>query len=95
MKSEKHGAGTLVKRNGAEILNVSPNGVWIMINGSEYFMDFERFPWFKRASIEQIFDVSLLHSEHLFWRELDVDLHVDCLANPEKYPLVADQPRTS
>jgi hypothetical protein len=29
----------------------------------------------------------LLHGYHLYWPELDVDLEIDDLENPEKYPL--------
>jgi len=29
----------------------------------------------------------LLHGYHLYWPELDVDLEIDNLENPEKYPL--------
>jgi len=29
----------------------------------------------------------LLHGYHLYWPDLDVDLEIDNLENPEKYPL--------
>jgi len=29
----------------------------------------------------------LLHGFHLYWPDLDVDLEIDNLENPEKYPL--------
>jgi hypothetical protein len=29
----------------------------------------------------------LLHGYHLFWPELDIDLEIDNLENPSKYPL--------
>jgi hypothetical protein len=28
-----------------------------------------------------------LHGYHLYWPDLDVDLEIDNLKNPEKYPL--------
>jgi len=31
--------------------------------------------------------VQLLHGYHLYWPELDVDLEIDNLENPEKYSL--------
>ena len=86
MKSGNIGIGT----SGAEILNVSPHGFWILVGEKEYFLDFDHFPWFRRATLEQLFAIELLHGEHLYWADLDVDLDIDRIQHPEKYPLVAD-----
>ncbi len=86
MKSESIGTDTSV----VEVLNVSPHGLWLMVGEKEYFLDFNSFPWFRRASVDQLFRVELLHAEHLYWPDLDVDLDLDRIENPEKYPLVAD-----
>jgi hypothetical protein len=85
MKSDNIGTGTLA----AEILNISPHGVWMMVREKEYFLDFDHFPWFRRASLDQVFSVQLLHEHHLYWPELDVDLDLDRIEHPENYPLVA------
>jgi hypothetical protein len=85
MKSEIIGAGI----SEAEILNVSPHGFWIGFGGREYFLDFARFPWFRAATLEQLFAVEVMHGHHFHWPALDVDLDLDRIANPEKYPLVA------
>ena len=74
----------------AEVLNVSPHGFWLLVGEREYFLDFDYFPWFKRATMDQLFKVQLLHKEHLYWEELDVDLDLDRIEHPEKYPLVAE-----
>jgi hypothetical protein len=34
--------------------------------------------------------VQLNHNRHLHWPALDVDLCLDCLENPDRYPLIAD-----
>jgi Protein of unknown function (DUF2442) len=86
MKSGNIGIGT----SAAEILNVSPHGFWLLVGEKEYFLDFDHFPWFRRATLEQLFGVELLHGEHLYWADLDVDLDVDRIQHPEKYPLVAE-----
>lgn len=88
MKSESTGTAT----SAAEILNVSPHGLWLMVREKEYFLDFDHFPWFRRANLEQLFRVELLHGEHLYWPDLDVDLDLDRIEHPEKYPLVARPP---
>ena len=85
MKYETIGKDTL----GVEILNVSPHGFWLMANGRERFLDFDNFPWFRGATLEQLFAVELLHEDHLCWSMLDVDLDLDRIEHPEKYPLVS------
>jgi hypothetical protein len=88
MKSEDIGSGT----SAVEILNVSPHGFWVMVHEREYFLDFNHFPWFRHATLDQLFTVELLHQEHLYWSALDVDLDLDRITHPEKYPLVAQTP---
>jgi len=71
-----------------EVLNISKHGFWILVYGREYFLPFEKFPWFKNATISSILNVKLLHSHHLYWPDLDIDLELDSIEFPEKYPLV-------
>jgi hypothetical protein len=85
MKSESIGGNTLA----VEVLNVSPHGFWLLVGGNEYFLGTDDFPWFRNATLKQLFNVELHHGEHLYWPELDVDLDLARIANPEKFPLVA------
>jgi hypothetical protein len=85
MKSESIGADT----SKPEILNVSPHGIWVMVADREYFLGYPDFPWFRKATLSQLFNVELHHGEHLYWPELDVDLDLERIVHPEKYPLVA------
>ncbi|MCA9408776.1 MAG: DUF2442 domain-containing protein [Candidatus Omnitrophica bacterium] len=71
-----------------EVLNISSFGIWILVRANEYFLAYKDFPWFKKATLKQIQNVKLLHGHHLFWPELDVDLHLESLSNLEKYSLV-------
>jgi len=72
-----------------DISNISQHGFWLFFQGKEYFLPFEQFPWFKNATVRQISNVQLLHHEHLYWPDLDVDLTFNIIENPEKYKLVA------
>lgn len=85
MRSSRAGRRTL---RDVEVLNVSPFGVWLWVKGSEHFLDAESFPWFQHATIQQIGNVRLEHETALHWPDLDVDLHVESLAHPERFPLV-------
>ena len=75
-----------------EVTNVSPHGFWLFIGQQELFLSFKHFPWFKDASIRQITRVELPSAHHLYWPDLDVDLAVDSLTHPERYPLISQGP---
>ena len=83
MKSLKNGRRTLR----AEITNISEHGFWILLAGKEYFLPYEKYPWFKDAKISSVLNVRQFHSHHLYWPDLDVDLTTEILNNPGNYPL--------
>jgi hypothetical protein len=85
VKSLKRGKNT----SRLEVTNISQHGFWILLSGKEYFLPFEKFPWFKKASIADLTNIKLLHKTHLYWPSLDVDLSVNIIQNPEKYKLIA------
>jgi hypothetical protein len=85
MKSATLGRSTFQ----VEVTNVSPHGFWIFVGEQELFVPFKDFPWFKNASIDQITCVELPSAHHLYWPHLDIDLAVDSLRHPERYPLMS------
>jgi hypothetical protein len=72
-----------------EVTNVSPHGFWLLLGDEELFAPFAEFPWFRDASITQICDVQRPSPHHLYWPALDVDLAVESIRDPSKYPLVS------
>jgi hypothetical protein len=85
MKSAAPGPST----SPAEVTNVSPHGFWLFIGERELFVPFNQFPWFREASVREITNVQLPRPHHLYWPDLDIDLAVDSIEHPEKYPLVS------
>ncbi len=85
MKSVKLGQATTA----AEVTNITPNGIWMLIRDAERFLSFEHFPWFREAKVSSIYSVELPTENHLYWPELDIDLAVESIDYPEKYPLVS------
>lgn len=83
MKLKSPGKNILI----VEVTQISPNGIWIIVADNEYFMSYEDYPWFKEATVAQIHCVQFQHGFHLRWPDLDIDLELDSLASPEKYPL--------
>jgi hypothetical protein len=88
MKSAALGAST----SPVEVTNVSTHGFWIFVGERELFVSFRDFPWFKEASIGAVTHVELRSPHHLYWPELDVDLAVESIEHPGKYPLVSTRP---
>ncbi|MBI3333483.1 MAG: DUF2442 domain-containing protein [Candidatus Omnitrophica bacterium] len=83
MRLAKRGTST----SKVEILNISPHGVWLLVRHKEYFLPYQEFPWFKNARLSEIENVQLLHSRNLRWEDLDVDLALESLEHPDRYPL--------
>ncbi len=72
-----------------EVTNVSAHGFWLFVGERELFVPFAEFPWFRDASIAAITHVQLPSPHHLYWPDLDVDLALESIEHPEKYPLVS------
>ena len=86
MKSLQNGTNTLI----AEITNISQHGFWIYYSGKEYFVAFSDFPWFKDCTLSTLFNFDADKFGNFHWNDLDVDLNIEIIENPEKYPLVAN-----
>jgi len=84
MTFEKPGIGT----SAVEVTNVSKHGLWLLLHDQEVFLDYDNFPWFRNATIGKVVHVELISDQHLSWPELDIDLEVDSIFFPERYPLV-------
>ena len=70
-----------------EVTNISRHGFWVLLAGRELFLPFEEFPWFRSAPVEAILRVERPQPNHLYWPDLDVDLSVDSIEHPERFPL--------
>ena len=80
-----HGLDT----SSVEVTNVSAHGLWLLIREQEVFLPFEKFPWFREEPIGKVVHVELLSAQHLYWPELDVELDVESILYPERFPLVS------
>lgn len=69
-----------------EVTNISKHGFWLLLEDRELFLPFETFTWFKSASVAAITHVERPQPHHLYWPDLDVDLSVDSIEHPERYP---------
>ena len=77
------GSGTSV----AEVTHVSRHGFWLLLDTRELLVPFVDFPRFREATIAQISAVEWPSHDHLYWPMLDVDLSIESIAFPERFPL--------
>lgn len=73
----------------AEGTHISRHGFWLLLHTRELLVPFEKFPWFRKATIEQLTTVHWPSPDHLFWPQLDVDLSVASIEHPERFPLLS------
>lgn len=83
MSSSKLGRTT----SEVEVVDISAHGIWMLIGDEEYFLSHKEFPWFEQAPVAAVFNVVQESTEHFHWPELDVDLSLKSIRNPERYPL--------
>lgn len=60
----------------------------ISVDGNDYFLSYNRVPWMKDASISSVLNITKEGRSAISWPDLDVDLEIDSLRYPERYPLV-------
>ena len=73
----------------AEITNISTHGIWLFTGKKELFMPYDEFPWFKEVPIGKILNIEEPSPGHYYWPDLDVDLGINTIEHPERFPLSA------
>ncbi len=72
----------------ASVLMINSQGIHLLVKGQDYFVSFNRLPWLKDAPIMSALNVRLSGRDAIEWPDLDVDLEIDSLRYPERYPIV-------
>ncbi len=85
MSSLAHGNNT----SAVEVTNISSHGIWLLAHGKELFMAYKDFPWFENQTVKTILNVEEQSPNHFYWPDIDVDLTVESIENPERFPLKA------
>ena len=79
---------TSTKDTLANVLMINSQGVLLSVCGHDYFLSYNRVPWMRDASISEVLDVRMSGRNAIEWPLLDVDLEIDSLRHPERYPLL-------
>jgi hypothetical protein len=72
-----------------EVSLASNKGFWLLLENEELFVSYSEFPWFKRATLEQVTAVERPTPNHLYWPLLDIDLSVESVRKPNLFPLIS------
>ena len=77
-----------INSTSADVLMINDKGVMLSVQGQDYFLSYNRVPWMRDATISDVLNVRMSGKNAIEWPKLDVDLEVDSLRHPERYPLL-------
>ena len=77
-----------ISNTSVSVLMINGQGIMISVGGQDYFLSYNRVPWMREASINDVLNVQMCGAEAVEWPALDVDLELDSLRHPERYPLL-------
>jgi hypothetical protein len=72
-----------------EVSHISRHGFWLLLHDQEIFLSHDDFPWFKDTPVSAVLNVQLPQPPHLYWPDIDIDLAVESIEHPERFPLLA------
>ena len=70
------------------VLMINAQGIMISVDGNDYFLSYNRVPWMEDASIRSVLNVKKEGRSGITWPDLDVELEIESLRHPERYPLI-------
>ena len=70
------------------VLMINSQGMMLSVLGNDYFVSYNRVPWLRDARISSALNVRMAGQNAIEWPDLDVDLEIESLKHPERYPLV-------
>lgn len=70
------------------VLMINAQGIMLSVLGHDYFISYNRVPWLKDARIRDVLNVHISGHSAIEWPDLNVDLEIESLKHPERYPLV-------
>ena len=70
------------------VLMINADGIMLSVLGHDYFLSYNRIPWMQDAPVRSVLNVQMSGNRAIEWPDLDVDLEIESLQHPERYPLV-------
>ncbi len=70
------------------VLMINAQGIMLSVRGNDFFLSYNRVPWLRDARISDVLNVRMCGQSAIEWEALGVDLEIDSLKHPERYPLI-------
>ena len=77
-----------INSTSVSVLMINGQGIMISVGGQDFFLSYNRVPWMREASINDVLNIRMCGNDAVEWPALDVDLEIDSLRHPERYPLL-------
>ena len=77
-----------INNTSVSVLMINSQGMLLSVLGQDYFVSYNRVPWLKDARVCSVLNVRMSGLRAIEWPELDVDLEIESLKHPERYPLI-------
>lgn len=68
------------------VTRVSSRGIWLKTPDRKFFLSYYDFPWFKNKPMQAVLHVKELTPGEFYWPEINVNLGVDTLRSPHRFP---------
>lgn len=66
---------------------INAHGILLFVGGKEYYLSHDRYPWFRNAKVSDVLDVTYRTRIRCVGTQFDVDLEIDSIIHPERYPI--------
>ena len=70
------------------VLMINAQGMMLSVKGEDFFVSYNRVPWLRDARVGSALNVQMCGRDAIEWPELDIDLEIESLRHPERYPLI-------
>ena len=77
-----------LKPTSVSVLMINAQGMMLSVQGQDYFVSYNRVPWLRDARVSSALNVRMSGTNAIVWPDLDIDLEIESLKHPERYPLV-------
>ena len=77
-----------IQDSSVSVLMINDKGIMLSVKGNDYFISYNRMPWIKNASIMDALNVQMSGRNAIEWPTLNIDLEIDSLKHPKRYPLI-------
>lgn len=70
-----------------EVVSINAHGISLLWQHETLFLPYTEFPWFQDQPESKVRRVTEVYPTHLYWPDMDIDLSVESIRNPERFPL--------